>query len=119
MVATRDKRRALYSPRCATPRDEIAPHGCYTFAMGFNVTEIQPTPNPNAAKFMLDRAVSEQPTSFFNAAAAKGHALAEKLFEIPGVTSLLLLGDFLTVNKSPDADWSELAARVRAVLASA
>src|SRR3954453_22423447 len=43
--------------------------------MGYKVVEVQPTPNPNAAKFMLDRAVVEQPTSFFNAAAATGHPL--------------------------------------------
>jgi hypothetical protein len=87
--------------------------------MPFRVSEIQPTPNPNAAKFILDRPVSEQPTSFFNADAARGHALATKLFAIRGVSSLLLLGDFITVNKAPDADWNEITARVQAVLAGA
>jgi hypothetical protein len=87
--------------------------------MAFQVSEIQPTPNPNAAKFILDRPVSDRPTSFLNPAAADGHPLATKLFAIPGVSSLLLLGDFITVNKSPDADWNEITARVQAVLASA
>ncbi len=87
--------------------------------MPFAVSEVQPTPNPNAAKFILDRAVSEQPTSFFNAGAAIGHPLASKLFEVPGVSSLLFLGDFITVNKSPDADWKEITRRVEAVLAGA
>ncbi len=87
--------------------------------MGFTVMEIQPTPNPNASKFILDRPVVEQPMSFFNADSAKGHSLAEKLFKIPGVSSLLLLGDFVTVNKTPDAEWSEIKARVKAVLAKA
>jgi len=84
--------------------------------MPFRVLEIQPTPNPNAAKFVLDQPVSEQPTSFFNAGAAKGHALAEQLFAIPGVSSLLLLGDFITVNKTPDAHWGEISPRVKAIL---
>ena len=61
--------------------------------MGFRVHDVQPTPNPNAVKFILDRAVADQPTSFFNAGAAKDHPLAAKLFGIPGVSSLLLLGD--------------------------
>lgn len=87
--------------------------------MSFKVTEVQPTPNPNAAKFVLDRPIVEQPTSFFNASAAKGHPLAEALFAIPGVSSLLLLGDFVTVNKTPDARWDEVAARVKAVLGKA
>ncbi len=87
--------------------------------MPFVVREVQPTPNPNAAKFMLDRAVSEQPMSFFDAGAATGHPLATRLFAVPGVSSLLLLGDFITVNKSPEADWEEITTRVEAVLGAA
>jgi NFU1 iron-sulfur cluster scaffold homolog, mitochondrial len=86
--------------------------------MAYKVVEIQPTPNPNAAKFMLDRAVVEQPMSFFNAAAAKGNALAEKLFAIPGVSSLLLLGDFITVNKRADVPWKDITGAVERVLAA-
>lgn len=85
--------------------------------MGFRVQEIQPTPNPNAAKFILDRPVSEQPTSFFNVAAAKDHPLALRLFGIPGVSSLLFLGDFITINKSSDARWADIKGRVEQVLA--
>ena len=86
--------------------------------MGFKVVEIQPTPNPNAVKLMLDRAIVGQPTSFFNARAAEDHPLATKLFAIEGVTSLLLLGDFITINKSPAAMWADITARARAVLAA-
>jgi hypothetical protein len=88
----------------------------YCRAMGFGVREIVTTPNPNAVKFMLDGRIADRPTSFFNAGAAKGHAMAEKLFGIPGVSSLLFLEDFVTVNKTPDADWREIAERVKAVL---
>ena len=87
--------------------------------MAFRVREIQPTPNPNALKFVLDRPVSQQPTSFFNAAAAKDHPLATSLFAIEGVASLLLLGDFITINKSPSAKWADIQRRARAVLAGA
>ncbi len=87
--------------------------------MGFTVVEIQPTPNPNAAKFVLDRPVSQQPISFFSASAAKDYPLATALFAIDGVTSLLLLGDFITINKSPAADWADISRKARAVLAAA
>jgi hypothetical protein len=87
--------------------------------VGFRVVEIQPTPNPNAAKFVLDRPVTQQPMSFFNASAAKDHPLALQLFAIEGVTSLLLLGDFITINKSPVADWDDITKRARAVLSGA
>ena len=86
--------------------------------MPFRVLEIQPTPNPNAAKFVLDRSIAEQPTSFFNAAQAASHPLATKLFAIPGVSSVLLLGDFVTINKSPDAKWDKITTSVEAVLAA-
>jgi hypothetical protein len=85
-------------------------------AMAYRVQEIQPTPNPNAAKFVLDRQIAAQPTSFFNAAQAVDHPLAAALFAIPGVNSVLLLGDFVTINKAPDAKWNQITARVQAVL---
>jgi hypothetical protein len=86
--------------------------------MGINVSDIQPTPNPNALKFVLDRSVSERPASFFNAGSAKDHPLASKLFAVSGVSSLLLLGDFITVNKTPDAAWPSIKRGVREVLAT-
>ncbi|HYO07989.1 MAG TPA: NifU N-terminal domain-containing protein [Tepidisphaeraceae bacterium] len=85
--------------------------------MGFRVVEIQPTPNPNALKFVLDRPVSEQPISFFNQAAAAGHPLATELFAIEGVSSLLLLGDFITINKSSEARWADITPKAKVVLA--
>ena len=85
--------------------------------MGFEVAQVQPTPNPNALKFVLDRPVVEGPLSFFDAKAAAEHPLACKLFEVPGVSSLLLLGDFITVNKRPEAKWAEISAKVRRILA--
>ncbi|HEY2586952.1 MAG TPA: NifU N-terminal domain-containing protein [Tepidisphaeraceae bacterium] len=85
--------------------------------MSFEVAEIQSTPNPNALKFVLDRAIAEQPVSFFDPEAAREHPLASKLFALPGVASLLLLGDFVTVNKRPDADWAPIKRGVRTVLA--
>ena len=71
--------------------------------MAFRVVEIQATPNPNAIKVILDRSVSQDSTSFLHPSAAEGHPLAMQLFEIPGVSSLLLLDDFITINKSSNA----------------
>ncbi|MBC7782460.1 MAG: NifU N-terminal domain-containing protein [Burkholderiales bacterium] len=81
------------------------------------VLEIQPTPNPNAVKIMLSERITEQPLSFFNADAGKDHPLASRLFAIPGVASLLILHDFVTVSKSPEAVWRELTPAVKRVLA--
>jgi hypothetical protein len=85
--------------------------------MGLKVAEVQPTPNPNAMKFVIDRHVWERPLSFFSAEAAQSHPLASKLFAIPGVSGLLLLGNFITVNKVPEARWASIKTKVRRILA--
>ena len=87
--------------------------------MPFRVTEVQPTPNPNAAKFMLDRPINDGPVSFLSRDQADGHPIARALFAIPGVTSVLLLGDFVTVNKSAEANWPQMKRKVQQVLAEA
>jgi len=87
-------------------------------AVPFIVRQVQPTPNPNALKFVLDRHITEDRLSFPDPAAAGNHALASRLFAIDGVTSLLLLEDFVTVNKSPTAKWGSITAKVKRVLAS-
>ena len=96
---------------------------CYTpphlerRAIGLKVAEVQPTPNPNAIKFVIDRLVWEQPLSFFDAEAAQSYPLASKLFTIPGVCGLLFLGDFITVSKQPEAEWASIKRNVRRILA--
>ena len=85
--------------------------------MGYRVISVEPTPNPNALKFLLDGRISDKPVSFFSPEAGKGHALAEKLFAIQGVTSLLLLDDFVTVNKQAAAAWKSITPEVKRVLA--
>jgi hypothetical protein len=84
--------------------------------MPFVVREIQQTPNPNARKFVLDRTIADAPTSFLNPAQGKGHPIASQLFGISGVTSVLLLGDFVTVNKEAGAKWTVIVKRVRKIL---
>ena len=84
--------------------------------MPFDVREIQPTPNPNAVKFVLDRPISDRPVSFLSAEQATGHPIAQQLFAIGGVTSVLLLGDFVTINKDASAAWPTIKRRVKQVL---
>jgi hypothetical protein len=84
--------------------------------MGFTVKEIQPTPNPNAAKFVLDREISDTPISFLSPEQGKDHPVAAQLFLIKGVTSVLILGDFVTINKDLHAKWDGITPKVREIL---
>ena len=80
---------------------------------------IQGTPNPNAAKFVLDRAVPGTGSrSYFDAESAADDALAGRLFEIEGVRALLLVDNFITVTKRDEADWERLAQDVHDVIAA-
>ena len=77
----------------------------------------QQTPNPNAGKFVVDRRVVEgKPKSFFNASQAEADPIASALFGVPGVVSVFMVEDFVTVTKAPSADWAELAPAVIATL---
>lgn len=84
--------------------------------MGLKVIAVEPTPNPNALKFVVDGTIAARPASFFGTKAAEGHPVASKLFQVTGVSSVLLLNDFVTVNKSPEASWGPIRTKVKRIL---
>lgn len=75
------------------------------------------TPNPQAGKFTVGRTLVEgRGKTFDSAEAARGNPAAERLLAEPGVRSVFMVADFVTVTKDPAADWRELAPRVQAAL---
>lgn len=84
--------------------------------MALRVTDVHPTPNPNALKYSLDGKICETPVSFFNAVEGRDHRIAGRLFAIKGVESVLLLHDFVTVNKAASAKWKDITPLVKKVL---
>jgi hypothetical protein len=78
----------------------------------------QPTPNPNAGKFTVDRKIVEGTSSksFYNAEDAADNVLAAALFEVEGVASLFMVDDFVTVMKTADASWEQLTPQVQSVI---
>lgn len=85
--------------------------------MALRVASFDPTPNPNAVKCVLDGDGPDRPRSYFNASMAAGDPLAEALFAIEGVTTVLIHTAFITVNKTPEADWKPIRTGVEAALA--
>lgn len=77
---------------------------------------VQPTPNPNAMKFVLSRVHFARPLSFAGAEAAAGHPLAAQLFAAGGVYNVFMAQDFVTVNKLPEGDWASLIAQLQPIL---
>lgn len=64
------------------------------------------TPNPNAVKFTIGKPVGGPQT--FTAGRPTDDPLGSELLAIEGVTSVFLTADFVTISKTPDADWSEI-----------
>tara|TARA_Y100000385_G_C13037868_1_gene613866 strand:- start:889 stop:1443 length:555 start_codon:yes stop_codon:yes gene_type:complete len=73
-----------------------------------NIT-VQPTPNPNALKFILTTDVkSEGKTSFKNPHQAKDVPLAAALFDLRGVDQIHFFQNVITVSKFTFEPWDSL-----------
>ena len=83
------------------------------------IVDIQPTPNPNAMKLLLDAPASVGTKSYFNAEMAKDDPLTAKLFAIEGVIGVMLLGTMATISKHRDAEWGTVLTGVKKVFAAA
>jgi hypothetical protein len=74
---------------------------------------VQPTPNVNALKFVLDRRLTEGKSRTFRSVdEAAGEPLAQALLGVPGVVQVFFLNDFITVTRAPDISWEQLADQV-------
>jgi hypothetical protein len=79
---------------------------------------IQGTPNPNAAKFTLNRVVASQGATYRDAATAPVE-WARQLLAVPGVIQVFALNDFISVTKRADAEWQVVGSQVEQVLRNA
>lgn len=64
------------------------------------------TPNPNALKFTVDASFGT-PRSFA-AGQDTDDPIAGALLALPGVTSVFMSANFVTLSKTPDASWDEI-----------
>lgn len=65
------------------------------------------TPNPNTLKYAVNRQLLSHGTANFTTAdEAKARSpLAAKLFEVHGISGVMIGRDFITVTKGEDGDW--------------
>ncbi len=84
------------------------------------VTSIQPTPNPNAFKFLVDRQLAKpgQTLAYAKPEQAQKDVLAQGLFAIPGIETLFFCDNFCTVSMTAQADWRAVAEQVTRLLES-
>lgn len=78
---------------------------------------VQPTPNPNAWKFVLDRPVLlEGKASFSNPEEATGNRLAIDLLNIPEVKQVHFFQNVITITHRMDSDSDDIQKQVNAVI---
>ncbi len=76
-----------------------------------------PTPNPNAIKFTLDRPSTDGGAQTFKQGSdPASYPLGASIFALGDVTNVFATADFISVTKSDSADWSELGPKVEAAI---
>ncbi len=77
--------------------------------MSVNI-QLEWTPNPSTLKYVVDTALLPRGAMNFvsRSTAVEKSPLAEKLFDIKGVTAVMLGTNFVTVTKGDDGEWDEL-----------
>jgi len=77
---------------------------------------VQPTPNPNALKFTLNRTVSPSAKTYTAASPTADSPLAQALLGIPNVQQVFFLNDFVTVTRTPEGSWDAIVPLAEAAL---
>lgn len=76
---------------------------------GVNI-QLEWTPNPSTLKYVVDRKLLPSGAeNFTTAAQAEGRSpLVQRLFDVTGVTGVMLGTNFVSVTKGNEGDWDEL-----------
>jgi Fe-S cluster biogenesis protein NfuA len=85
--------------------------------LGAMFIQTEPTPNPNALKFLPGREVSDEPREFLTIDEAAASPLAEGLFQLEGVAGVFYGADYISVTRDPAGpDWTGMKAPVLAAI---
>lgn len=80
------------------------------------IVSLEPTPNPNSMKLNMDESLPEGvQLSFTTEAQVGAPPYIRHLLTIPGVRSVYQTADFITLGRSPTADWPSILAEARRV----
>jgi len=77
---------------------------------------VQPTPNVNALKFVLNRRVTDGRSQTFTDATTASVPLARELLGIAGVRQVFFLNDFITLTRAEGTDWGAVVPRAESLI---
>ena len=84
-----------------------------------NKITVQPTPNPNALKFVLDTVVKSKDSAVYKRGVDTGkNVLAAAILALPNVTEVYFASHFITVTQDGLADWDALESKVKDVISA-
>jgi Fe-S cluster biogenesis protein NfuA len=73
------------------------------------VEDVDLTPNPHALKFILNQKLLNYETrQYADKESAKDDPFASGIFNLDGVVSVFYMDKFVTIEKSPDANWGQI-----------
>lgn len=80
---------------------------------------IEPTPNPNSMKLVLDETLARGVKATYRAGDEVSAPLIRDLLSIAGVAGIFHTSDFMAVQRTSGTDWQGILAQVRAVFDAA
>lgn len=73
------------------------------------VQDVDLTPNPQALKFILNtKLLNAESRQYPDKESAENDPFAKGIFEIEGVVSVFYMDKFVTIEKSPQANWGQI-----------
>lgn len=85
--------------------------------MPFKITKIESTPNPRARKLIVDPSPGSI-RSFFKPEDARDDPMGKALFDIEGVTNVLIHTHFVSVSIKDPSAWTSTLPKLREALRS-
>jgi hypothetical protein len=80
------------------------------------LVSVQPTPNPNAYKYVLDAPLLQGSKTFTSVEDAAEYPQVARILELDGVQQVFALNDFITVTRKPGNEWMDLSPEVEVIL---
>ncbi|MBT4217775.1 MAG: NifU family protein [Flavobacteriales bacterium] len=74
---------------------------------------VESTPNPEVMKFVSNRMLADKSLEFLDASQAKNIPLANELFKLPFIKSVFISTNFVSINKTENVNWDDIALQVR------
>ena len=78
---------------------------------------VESTPNPEVMKFVANRMLADKSIEIKTLQEAKGISIAEELLKFPFVNSLYLSSNFISISKSGQVEWENIAMQLRVFIA--